>query len=1474
LNAPVATPGLDLGTAILPATAMIVQKDWTLTGDDDSDGVPDPGDDVQWSVEINDAGSTALTNTIANDPLPSGVAYVPGSTTIDTGSGPVPVPDHAVPPFATPFPLDEGGYAVGTIAPGATVTIAFQTTIDKPFISPDGRVTNVVAVTSDQANGTGASDLTPDAPELAMFKTSNAQVPVEPGDPLSYTLTVGNNSAATLNSIAVTDTLPAGLTWQSTTVTRPTDQTSGTIADDLQCATYSCSTGSIAWSQASWQEQNDSATAPIYQTGSMRNVVDGGTQALRVGCTGGGCSTSTNQSISRIAGDLTAYEKVTVGLGRRCSGFDGGAGDDAVTLEVRPDATASWTAVQTWGGTACNSATYVTESYDLSAASQIGQATQIRFRVTQATENNDFFFADNITISLIDRVTEVVAGSAPPTVTTLPSLLPGETATIEIATTVNNPLPPGTLDLVNTATATSGPLSDDDEVSDCVACFDFGDAPDDYGTLLASDGARAMYDPGGPLLGSVIDREADAWAAANRTTPAVGDDTNDLDDEDGVVINGGAGLAGGTTATVTFSVDNLVVGSWFNGWFDFDNDGVFDPGESIFDPAVFVSATGGLGSNGFVPSDGTYTVTINVPNFETNGSGYAINDLVYSRFRLSSVAGGVASPVGLSVDGEVEDYSTVLSSLPVELAYFSAKPAKQGVSVTWRTAQEVDNLGFNLYADRGVVEPELLTSTIIPSESPTSASAQTYKASVTTAASSLWLEAVALDGSAQRHGPFAIGTSWGDPKPPKPIDWAAAEDAVAGSTPPPAPVKATGATTGPVANLEVAEEGLYSFTAADLLAAGVDLIGVSRSKVALTRDGRAVPIKITGSTTVDSDTVITFWGEPADTLYAGAAVYQVQIDRKLAARIANDNTAAPAGAPVPGYVETVAVENQKGYSVTAPGDDPWYDQLLSARNTPKSIERAVAVSNLVHGLGDPVLAVDVWGLSRFPQADEHHVRVSMNGTVVLDQRFDDDEAPTLEAVVPDGLLVNGDNTVTVTLVGDTGVALDLIALDGIVLRYPRATIADSDGLHLRDTTDRVEVTGLATADITALRFDGDTPRVLTKAKAKAAPAGGFTVAVPGLADVAVVPAAANKVPGITPARPAADLLHGPADYLIISHGAFTDELGALIEFHESQGRRVKVVDVADVYQRYGGGMVDAAAIDEYVAEAKRALGVSWVLLVGADSYDYRDFDGDGSFSLLPSPYGAVGLGGVRFAPLDPAYADVDDDGVPDLALGRLPARTPAELATMVDKTLAYAARSTSAPPTALLVSDAADGVDFATVNDELANDLEGWSVTRSDIGRQGLPAARTALQGGLNAGPSITSFLGHSGVREWGPAGFFATRDVAAVAAGAAPTVVVQYGCWNTYYVHPAADTLAHSLLLTPGGGAAMVMGGVTLTSATSDVLYAKVATARFGDGGGTYGEAVLVAKRGLAADNPGLTEIQLGWTLLGDPALPMPAAE
>src|SRR5690606_30459830 len=57
--------------------------------------------------------------------------------------------------------------------------------------------------------------------------------------------------------------------------------------------------------------------------------------------------------------------------------------------------------------------------------------------------------------------------------------------------------------------------------------FDFGDAPDTYGTLDGSNGANHV--PLGPTLGAARDAELDAQGALDGT----GDDATSLDDEDG-----------------------------------------------------------------------------------------------------------------------------------------------------------------------------------------------------------------------------------------------------------------------------------------------------------------------------------------------------------------------------------------------------------------------------------------------------------------------------------------------------------------------------------------------------------------------------------------------------------------------------------------------------------------------------------------------------------------------------------------------------------------------------------------------------------------------------------------------------------------------------------------------------------------------------------------------------------------------------
>jgi uncharacterized repeat protein (TIGR01451 family) len=116
----------------------------------------------------------------------------------------------------------------GTVAAGATGTISNTVTV-----TPSGGV-------SDPNPGNNAATdtdtLTPET-DLAITKTDSAD-PVNPGDPLSYTLAVINNGPSNATGVTVTDTLPAGVTFVSSVPGPPTCAFAG--------GTVTCSVGALA----------------------------------------------------------------------------------------------------------------------------------------------------------------------------------------------------------------------------------------------------------------------------------------------------------------------------------------------------------------------------------------------------------------------------------------------------------------------------------------------------------------------------------------------------------------------------------------------------------------------------------------------------------------------------------------------------------------------------------------------------------------------------------------------------------------------------------------------------------------------------------------------------------------------------------------------------------------------------------------------------------------------------------------------------------------------------------------------------------------------------------------------------------------------------------------------------------------------------------------------------------------------------
>ena len=431
----------------------------------------------------------------------------------------------------------------------------------------------------------------------------------------------------------------------------------------------------------------------------------------------------------------------------------------------------------------------------------------------------------------------------------------------------------------------------------------------------------------------------------------------------------------------------------------------------------------------------------------------------------------------------------------------------------------------------------------------------------------------------------------------------------------------------------------------------------------------------------------------------------------------------------------------------------------------------------------------------------------------------------------------------------------------------------SDGhLHFSaDPADSFAVAGLPAADPVVYRIGGDGVVRLDKLEVKGKP-GDYTVTFAGddaPAEYVVATASAYLTPAIEPAPPLEDITSGDAEYLVISHPDFLDGLQPLVTLKREQGLVVKVVDVTQIYEHYSGGVVDPDAIRDFVVFSARESHTRFVLLVGGDSYDYKDYLGLGAVSFIPSLYVQTGEI-VKFAPADVLYGDLDGDRIPEIPVGRWPVRTDAELAAIVAKTEAYEQKDYRR--TVLSATDAYDinqRLSFVDTSADLLSVLgDDWQVEHADIDVLGLAAARSKVIEGFNQGVAIAQYFGHSSFNIWSFQVLFAGSWVHLLENAGRPAVVAQWGCWNTYYVSPTANTLGHALMLQGEHGAAAVLGAATLTDSGSDVALGREYLARMTQPGVTLGEALVAAKRALAAEHPEMMDVVVGWSILGDPAL------
>jgi len=665
--------------------------------------------------------------------------------------------------------------------------------------------------------------------------------------------------------------------------------------------------------------------------------------------------------------------------------------------------------------------------------------------------------------------------------------------------------------------------------------------------------------------------------------------------------------------------------------------------------------------------------------------------------------------------------------------------------------------------------------------------------------------------------------------------------------------------------IRIEADGLYRVTHAELSSAGWDISHLDLAHLRLSQGGTPLPFEVQGQ---GRERRLIFYGHVAPTFYYDHNVYWLEMTEEQGMPLPERSVAPTGDKPARQAVHTVRFEEDLAYVTQVREGDPWLGPRLYA---PGAITVPLTLTHAVEG--PATLRVQLWAASEAPVEPDHHLLLRLNDQTVAEAHWDGKGFHLIEAELPPAALRDGSNALILTAPGDTGARMELVYLDWVEVTYLRTLVAEGDNLAFGGKPGTYALSGFRHGDIELWDVTDPARPVRLRGHAVERDAEGYVLLFTDAADGERRYQATSGAALLTPAevRPAPPPLTAPskgADYVVIAHPSVREAVMPLVEWRAAQGLRTAVVTTEQVYDRFSHGLPDPAALRELLRWTQREWAPPaprFVLLAGDASYDPRDRL-DGPFKnlvptyLLPTQY-------VGQTASDDWFADLDEDGLPDLAIGRLPAQNPEQMRTMVAKILAY---EQDAPAgdwrrRLLFVADDDDPL-FAAINDDLADAMPpGYRAERIIMGRDADP--RTALLAALEEGVSVVNYVGHGAINVWAKEGLLRAEDIKVLHQNGRLPLVINWACLSGYFHHPRAESLGEALLLAEGKGAiaALVPSGETMAAdqkLLADALFSHLFTEP------TVGEAIMRAKQELDPNRPGLRDVVATFVLLGDPAL------
>jgi hypothetical protein len=344
----------------------------------------------------------------------------------------------------------------------------------------------------------------------------------------------------------------------------------------------------------------------------------------------------------------------------------------------------------------------------------------------------------------------------------------------------------------------------------------------------------------------------------------------------------------------------------------------------------------------------------------------------------------------------------------------------------------------------------------------------------------------------------------------------------------------------------------------------------------------------------------------------------------------------------------------------------------------------------------------------------------------------------------------------------------------------------------------------------------------------------------------------------------AAMANGP-DTVIVCPPAYLDALHPWIAHRAAQGHRFAFVP----------NSLSAEQIRADIREQARPGDLKYIVLVG-DAEPAAALDPSIRARCVPA-FLATAKVNVRWKSppeiaTDNWYADLDDDGIPDVAIGRLPADSPQDLSVMVGKILAYETGQFPGPWCQRINFIAGVGglgplidpvVEMATrkyLTDGIPAEY-ATSMTYANWRSPFCPSPsqfHTATVNRFNEGCLFWVYIGHGypyqldRVRVPGSTHhILSTADMPRLENRQGMPIAIFLACYTGAYDLPY-DCLAEQMLRSPGGPVAVFAGSRVTMPYGMAVLGTGLMDEYFRQRRETLGEVILYAKRQMMDSDPG----------------------